>query len=150
MAPPHVSSFQKFEAKIPNRLEASIAFGLFMESEKQWAAGQGSPSDARYSKNQETFLTDHEIERYAKQAREHLADFGNKAIASKRAEFLQEAFERHETAAARGHSAFRWFGVAEAAVGAFAWTLFLIILVAVVARFAPIDVVDILHKVEGR
>jgi hypothetical protein len=121
MAPPHVPSFQKFETKIPNRLEASIAFGLFMESEKQWAAREGSPSEAKYRNYQEALLTDHEIERYAKQAREFLADFGSDAVSQKRPEFLRASLRAYEAAAKKGHSRFRGFGILEAAIGALVW-----------------------------
>jgi hypothetical protein len=35
--PPHVSSFEKFNDEIPNdELVALVAFGFFMESERQW------------------------------------------------------------------------------------------------------------------
>jgi hypothetical protein len=34
--PPHVDSFKKFTPLIPDHLTASIAFGLFMESEEVW------------------------------------------------------------------------------------------------------------------
>jgi hypothetical protein len=73
MAPPHVSAFQRFKARIPNRLEAEIAFGLFMQSESIWAATEGDPSDIKYGRYQQIFLTDHEIERFAEQARATLA-----------------------------------------------------------------------------
>jgi len=71
MAPWHVTTFQKFEAQIPNRLEASIAFGLFMESVKQWATREGDPPDGKYRKYQDA-LTDYEIGRYAQEARNFL------------------------------------------------------------------------------
>jgi hypothetical protein len=149
MAPPHVSAFQKFAVRIPSRLEASIAFGLFMESEGLWAATAGSPSDAKYRNYQDALLTDHEIARYAREARNFLNNFGSDAVAAKRAEFLQESLERYEGAAQEGHSGFRWWGILEAALGALAWTVMLI-LGALVLRYGPgIDPVEIYHKVFG-
>ena len=147
MAPPRVSSFQRFAAQIPNRLEASIAFGLFMESEAIWAERIGDPSDTKYRHYQDQFLTDHEIERYAKQAREHLRDFGSEAIATKKAEFLEASMKEYEDAAKKGHSRFRGWGILEAAMGALAWTAALI-LAALVLRYGPgIDPVEVYHKV---
>ena len=72
------------------------------------------------------FLTGHEIERFAKQARALLSDFGNDAVAVKRAEFLQESLEAYESAARTGHSRFRGHGILEAMIGTLAWTLTLI------------------------
>jgi hypothetical protein len=149
MAPPHVSAFQKFASQIDNRLEASIAFGLFMESEGIWAANAGNPSDTKYKNYQSQFLTDYEIERYAKQARDFLSNFGSEAVAGRRAEFLQASLERYESAARRGHRRFRGFGILEALIGALAWTLTLIVF-AIVLKFSGIDLIEILHKVAGR
>jgi hypothetical protein len=148
MAPPHVASFKKFEARIPNRLEASIAFGLFMESEKQWAEREGSPSEAKYRNYQEALLTDYEIDRYARQAREFLADFGNEAVAKKRPELLQASLIAYEAAAREGHSRFRGFGILEALIGALVWTVALI-LFSFVLKYSGIDVIEVLHKVVG-
>jgi len=148
MAPPHVSAFQKFAARIPNRLEASLAFGLFMESESIWAARAGNPSDLKYRNYQEALLTDHEIERYAKQAREFLSTFGSDAVAVKRSEFLRESLEQYESAARRGHRKFRGWGIVEAIIGALVWTLVLIA-ISFVLKYAGIDLVEIYQKVVG-
>ena len=114
--------------KFPNRLEASIAFGLFMESEGIWAEHEGDPSDSKYRKYQTALLNDFEIGRYARQAREFLTSFGNDAVAAKRTQFLEESLRAHEAAARIGHSRFRGRGVWEAFVGAFCWTVFLIVM----------------------
>jgi hypothetical protein len=149
MAPPHVISFRKFETKIPNRLEASIAFGLLMESERQWATREENPSDAKYRNYQEALLNDHEIERYAKQAREFLGNFGSSAVASKQAEFLEESLEQYKSLASQGHGRFRAWGIVEAVTGAFVWTLALIA-ISFLLKYAGIDLVEVYHKVVGR
>jgi hypothetical protein len=148
MPPPHVLTFQRFAAQIPNRQEASIAFGLFIKSEQMWADREGNPSDQAYRKY-ERALTEHEIARYAQEARDELADFGTKAVAAKRAEILQESLEQYESAARRGHRRFRGYGIWEAFLGALAWTLALI-LFWIVLRYGPgIDPVEVYHKVFG-
>lgn len=147
MAPAHALTFQRFAEQIPNHLEASIAFGLFMESETMWAARAGNPSDAKYRNYQEA-LTDHEIGRYAQQARDFLSNFGSDAVASKQAEFLRESLEQYESAARRGHSRFRGWGIVEAVFGAFVWTLALIA-ISFVLKYAGIDLVEIYRKVAG-
>jgi len=109
-SPPHVAAFQKFADQIPNHLEACIAFGLFMESERIWAANQGSLTEAKYRNYQEALLNHHEIERYAIQASEFLSKFGNDAVASKREAFLQASLEQYKAASEKGHSTFRKWG----------------------------------------
>jgi hypothetical protein len=146
MTPPHVSTFQRFADQIPNHLEASIAFGLFMESERVWAADQaGGPPDTKY-RNYQKAVTNHDIGRFAQEARNFLNNFGNDAIAAKRAEFLQESLEQYEGAAKKGHSRLRGWGFAEAVIGAFVWTLVLIA-ISFVLKYNGIDLVEIYHKV---
>ena len=93
-------------------------------------------------------LTDYEIGRYAQEARNFLNTFGSDAVASKRAEFLQESLERYESAASRGHSRFRGLGIVEAMVAAFAWTIFLIA-ISFVLKYNGIDLFEIYQKVPG-
>jgi hypothetical protein len=147
MAPPHASTFQRFAAQIPIHLEASIAFGLFMESERIWASQIGNPSDGKYRNYQEA-LTDHEIERYAQEARGFLANFGNDAVARKRPEFLQASLTAYEAAARRGHRGFRRYGIWEAFLGALAWTAFLIA-ISFLLKYVGIDLIEIYQKVAG-
>jgi hypothetical protein len=47
--PPHIPSFKKFVDKIPSdHLRASVAFGLFMQSERWWVDKQnGEPNEPR-------------------------------------------------------------------------------------------------------
>jgi hypothetical protein len=92
--------------------------------------------------------TYHEIERFAQQARALLSNFGNDAVAVKRAEFLQESSEAYESAARTGHSRFRGYGILEATIGTLAWTLTLIV-VSLVVRFGTIDPFEIYNKVAG-
>jgi hypothetical protein len=148
MAPPHVSTFQRFNDRIDDPLEASVAFGLFMEAEWEWAAEQGNPSDTQYRRYQRDALTDRYIDMFRDNARVVLSKFGSEAVAARRIEILQQALRRYEAAAARGHGKFRKWGVVEAFFGAFAWTLALI-LFAFVLNYAGIDVIEVFHKVAG-
>jgi hypothetical protein len=75
-----------------------------------------------------------------------LKSFGNEAVAEKRAEFLEESLQRYEAAR---HGSFRWWGIGEAALGALAWTLLLIFVIIPIAKYASIDLVEIVHKVTG-
>jgi hypothetical protein len=147
MSPPHVSTFQRFSAQIPNHLEASIAFGLFMEAEKMWSDQARNPTDTKYRNYQEA-VTDHDIGIYAQRARGFLNNFGSAAVAGKRAEFLKESLERYESAASRGHSGFRWWGIFEAWAGSFMWAAALIVF-SVMLKYGTIDPFEIYNKVAG-
>jgi hypothetical protein len=48
MALPHVSMVQRFASQVRDELEASVAFGLFMTAEREWAEHQGNPTDGKY------------------------------------------------------------------------------------------------------
>ncbi|WP_315806571.1 MULTISPECIES: hypothetical protein [unclassified Bradyrhizobium] len=147
MTLPHVSTFQRFLARIDDQLQASVAFGLFMEAEQKWAEHNGDPTDAKY-RNYQKQLTEHDIDRFANDANVVLSRFASAAVVTKRAEILQENLERYEAAAGKGHSAFRGWGVAEALGGAFAWT-FLLIGFSFLLKYYGIDLIEVYHKVFG-
>lgn len=147
MAPPHFTTSQRFNARIGDQLEASVAFGLFMEAERIWAEREEDPSDLKY-RNYHQVLTEFDIDRWAENARIVLSRFGSQAVTARRAEILQESLQRYETAARTGHRGFRWYGVLEAAIGTLVWTLTLII-GSLVIRYGTIDPIEIYHKVAG-
>jgi hypothetical protein len=129
MPPPlHVAAFERFNGSIPDHLEATIAFGLFLVSEREWANAFNPPLNAAaYATFHQNYLTPHEIWRYHQQALQLLPDFGTRVVEAKRPEFLGEALSEYRKSAAAGHSAFRGFGILEAIAGALAWTVVLII-----------------------
>jgi hypothetical protein len=147
MAPPHVSTFQRFLGLIPSHLEASIAFGLFMESENFWANRAGDPSDVKY-RNYQKALTDHDIKRYEQEARQFLTDFANDAVAAKQVDFLVASLAAYEDVGREGHSKFRGWGVVEALAGAAGWTLILIVF-WLVLKYSGIDIVEVYHRVNA-
>jgi hypothetical protein len=87
-----------------------------MESERMWSDREGNPTDAKY-RNYQQILTDHEIYRFAQEARSFLNQFGSEAVAAKRPEFLEESLQQYEAAAGNGHSSFRGWGILEATLG---------------------------------
>jgi hypothetical protein len=82
MPPPlHVAAREAFNMRINDRIEASIAFSLFLVSEQEWAAKwemeRGSaPTDEQYRTFHNHYLTAHEIARYHEKAKELLAEYG--------------------------------------------------------------------------
>ena len=144
--PLHVSAFQKFNEQIEDHLEASLAFGLFLKSEHEWAQEQGGdPSEAKYRVFHNGYLNAHEISRYKDAARDLLAVYGNNIIALKQSDFLKEALATYEESASRGHSRFRWFGVLEATSGALLWTIVLIV-GTILAAWNGIDLFEYYQK----
>jgi hypothetical protein len=143
--PLHVTAFETFNSEIPDHLEASIAFALFLVSEREWAATQNPPpSQAAYETFHQNYLTPHEILRYQQTARQLLAEYGTNIVAAARVEFLEAALGDYRTAAATGHRGFRGWGIWEAALGALAWTLFLIG-ASIILAWNRIDIFEYYH-----
>jgi hypothetical protein len=130
-SPLHVSAFDKFASQITNHIEASIAFGLFLESERAWAdewtrTSGATPTEKNYHSFHAACLTNHSIQGYAEGASRILNKYANETIEKTRPAFLTAALESYNSAASIGHSAWRWQGVFEAVLGAFVWTVVLI------------------------
>jgi len=147
--PIHIGAFGAFTRQISDHLEASVAFGLFLGSEQKWASGRKQPATENdYQIFHETYLTAHEIARYHETAQKLLAEFGTRVVDAKRPEILGAAVKTYEHAAAKGHSAFRKWGIVEALFGAFFWTLLLIVISIVLAR-GGIDIFDYYERAAG-
>src|SRR5262249_48146100 len=141
-SPLHVTAFDAFNAQIPDHLEASIAFALFLVSEQEWAARRNPPPNAAaYQTFHQNYLNPHEIGRYHTVARQLLAEHGTKLVQAKRVEFLEDALREYRTDASQGHSQFRGWGITEALLGALAWTL-LLILFSIILAWGGIDILE--------
>jgi len=148
-APLHVAAFDAFNAQIADHLEASISFALFLVSEREWAATRNPPPDeAAYQTFHQNYLTAHEVARYQQTARELLAEFGTNIVEAKRIQFLESALAEYRSAAERGHRGFRVRGVWEATLGAFFWTILLIVFSVMLAR-GGIDISDYYQRAAG-
>jgi hypothetical protein len=133
--PLHAAAFDAFNAQINDHLEASIAFALFLVSEREWASGQNpAPTDLQYQIFHQNYLTPHEIERYHQTAKQLLAEHATRLI---------RLFE------ATRPDRFRLNGIFEAALGAFVWTVFLIVISFVLA-YAGVDILEIYKHVVGK
>jgi len=127
LPPIHVAALEAFKAGIPDHLEASIAFGLFLGAEQDWASRQASPpTEAAYRKYHSIYLGAYEIDRYHAAARQLLAEYGTNLINEARPDFLSTSLQNYQAAALAGHTKFRWWGTVEAAVGALLWSVALI------------------------
>lgn len=136
MPPPlHVTAFQAFNAQITDHLEASIAFALFLVSEREWASGQNPPpTDAQYQTFHQNYLSPHEIARYHQTAKQLLAEYGTNLV---------RLFEANRA------DRFRWRGIVEAALGALVWTVFLIG-VSFILSYVGVDIVEVYKRVSGK
>jgi hypothetical protein len=140
--PLHVSAFEHFNNNIQNQIEAFVAFGLFMESERLWAQEEpNQPTEATYRTYHRIYLIPHETERYKQSATQVLSDLANEAIDGAHVAFLADALHRYRVAASTGHAKFRWRGVVEATAGALTWTLVLI-LFSVILAWQGIDIIE--------
>jgi hypothetical protein len=105
------------------------------ESAANWEKTRGSAwSDHQYRTFHDNYLTAHEIERYHQTAKQLLAEYGTTLV---------NQFSRVQ------HRHFRWAGVFEAFLGAFFWTLFLILMSFILA-YIGIDIIDTFKHVTGK
>jgi hypothetical protein len=147
--PPHIDSFQRFNEVIPDHLVASVAFGLFMRSERIWADGQNpEPTETRCRNYHRDYLTNHEIVRYKQNAENLLTGFANGIVAAQQPAFLAQALAAYRRAAAVGHKGFRFWGIGEVAGGAFVWAILLIVLSIIAARVG-IDIFEAYKRAAG-
>jgi hypothetical protein len=136
--PLHIAAFKKFRLKNSNAIESSIALGLFMEGEEEWARSKNpSPTERERSIYHDNRSGDHEVDRYISDARNVLVRYSKTLVDNAEEIFLNDALAEYRAEAARGHRAWRWFGVLEAITGAFFWTLILIFLVWFVQWVRP-------------
>ena len=146
-APLHVAALELFNEHIEDRLEAAIAFALFLVSEREWANGRNPrPTEAEYARFHDNYLNPHEINRYHDAARQVLADYGSTLVDAAGHKFLERALANYRRAAARGHRGFRGWGIIEALAGAFLWTIVLIV-ISIVIKYYGIDLIEVYHKV---
>jgi hypothetical protein len=148
--PVHALSFRRFSENIPDHLTASVAFGLFMQSEGIWIAEQNpEPTETRCRNYHRNFLNEHEIQRYKQAAEVLLNNFANGVISTKREEFLTQALQQYQSSARVGHRGFRYWGIVEATIGALVWSILLIVVYVIVAEHG-IDILDLYRKATGR
>jgi hypothetical protein len=135
--PAHVEAFEFISEGTKNEIRDYIAFGLFMRSEDEWVSGLTQlPTNAEYKKYHEGLLTPYERERFRTGAATVLEDFAAKAIQAERTDLLKH------------HWKFRCFGVLEAVLGAFLWTVLLVVITILVA-WGGIDIFEYYKRANG-
>jgi hypothetical protein len=145
--PLHVHAFEHFKNTNEDPLKAFVSFGLFIEAEQKWAAAQDSwPTEGKYKHYYDCTLP-HQAHNYENGADEVLVQFANEVVEQEREEFLKAAMEQFKQEAAKSHNGF-WKGVAEATMGAFVWSVILIV-AALIAGRAGIDVLSVFEKAAG-
>jgi hypothetical protein len=109
-----------------------------MQDEDNWVSKQrGSiPTEAEYKKYHEHILTPYAREGFRNGAVQVLEGFAAQAIQAEKTDLL------------RYHRKFRYAGIAEAILGAFLWTLLLIVLTIVATR-TGIDILEYYKRAAG-
>jgi hypothetical protein len=132
----HVRAFEYFSQNIPNELKAFVAFGLFMEAERKWASGQKDwPSETKYRGYHQNYLTPHQTDEYRDAAERVLINFSNNVVAETLTQY-------------KGHTKFRWWGIVEAVIGAFIWSILLIAL-TIIAQRIGVDILEVYKRLAG-
>jgi hypothetical protein len=135
--PSHVKAFEFISEGTQDEIRDYIAFGLFMESEDEWASGKEDHlTDDEYKKYHDHILTPLQRERFRAGAVQVLDNFAARAIQAERVDLLKH------------HRKFRCAGIVEAILGAFLWTLLLIVLTVLAAR-AGIDILEYYKRAAG-
>lgn len=120
-----------------------------MDAEKKWIDKLARlPIDDDYRQFHEVCLSDHETNNNLDRAKEALQKFGNGIVETKKTEFLLHALSIYEQAAAKGHQRIRWRGVMEATLGAFCWTIALIV-ISGIASLAGVDLFEVSKRITG-
>lgn len=123
--PPHIAIFTRFFDSTTSRLEALIAYGIFTESERNG----GFDTNEGYNKNIDSLFASNK-NFCLDEARKALLQAASTAIEEKKKEI------------AKAHKRFRGFGVWEAFLGAFVWSIFLIG-VSLLSLYAKPDLLEI-------
>jgi hypothetical protein len=137
---PHIASFRKFIARAPDdHVRASVAFGLFLQSEQYWVSTKGTEPDIKTCcKYHENYLNDFQIQQFFDNATEHLNQFSNAVVGKKQADLLQPILAEQKK--------FSWKNVSEGVVAgigaAGVWTV-LLIFFSVVAQRNGIDLLEV-------
>ena len=79
--PSHVEAFEFFTEGESDRIRDHIAFGLFMDAEREWALkSETTRTDAEYKRYHENLLTPTQRQQFRSAAIKVLDDFAFKAI----------------------------------------------------------------------
>ena len=148
--PPYIEAFEKFTQGKSDRIEALVAFGLFISSDYSWARQQPTWPTEELTRNMYgRLLHDDEVQKTESRAHDIVDEHRSDIVRDHEKKYLSSLFEGVDQKIKDMvvmHSQKSFFkGVAEATTGAFVWT---IILTAVAFGFY-VGGIDVLHFLEG-
>jgi hypothetical protein len=148
--PPYIEAFERFTQANPDRIEAFVAFGLFISSEYEWASKKPAwPSDDAVAYSYQRMLHDTEVEKTIAKANSIVDEHRRLLVTAHEERYLNKKWDdieaRVEALAAKSSRRHFWKGVSEATTGAFCWTM-LCISIAVAAALIG---VDLIHSVSN-
>jgi hypothetical protein len=159
--PRHIDALEHFNARALERfsklerfnkaehLVASVAFGMFVTAEKDWINTlDHEPKDPDYKKHHDIVMSTSYTDLQLEAARQSIDSYVSQIVQSLESQFLASALEQNRKAASKGHSAFRWRGVVEAIVGAFVWTIILIV-IPIIAGQHGVDLFEYYQRAAG-
>lgn len=112
--PPYIQAFEHFKANTNDPLIAYVAFGLYVETEHQWASGLAHWPNQNQCRNYYQHILPHNGHDYTDKADDALVNFANNVVAAERHTFLR--------AEERGF----WYGVLQGVVAAIIYSAFLL------------------------
>lgn len=145
--PLYVQAFEHFKNNHDDPLQAYVAFGLYVDAEYKWAETQSAwPTDKKY-KDWYDCSVPHSAATHYEKATEVLQEFANNIVEQERSEFLQTSIDAFLEEAGKSEKGF-WRGVAEATVGAFVYSV-LLILASVIIQRQGIDLIEVYGRLSG-
>ena len=141
--PPYIEAFERFTHGKADKIEAFVAFGLFISSEYGWASEQATwPSETKIAETYQRLLHDDEVMKTERMARETVEGHREDLVREHEKKYLEGRFKdieaRVDTIAVKAAKRHFRSGVIEATTGAFCWTM-LVIAIAYGARLVGID-----------
>ena len=145
--PLYVQAFEHFKNNHDDPLKAYVAFGLYIDAECKWAESQPAwPTERKY-KDWFDCSVPHSTDTHNEKASDVLQEFANNIVEQQKSEFLQDAVDAFMEEAGKSEKSFGR-GVSEALLGAFAYSVLLIVFSIIIQR-QGIDLIEVYGRLIG-
>jgi hypothetical protein len=151
--PPYIEAFERFTQGKEDKIEAFVAFGLFISSDYDFAQRLPSwPPESQIAQMYNRLLHDNELQNTQAAAKKIVDDHRAELVREHEKKYLDGVFKDIEQRAAKlaEDASMRhfWWGVFEAATGAFMWSVFLIVATIIFQRVG-VDVLEAYERASG-
>jgi hypothetical protein len=151
--PPYIEAFECFTRSNPDRIEAFVAYGLFVASEHAWATNLSIwPTEDMIAHSYQRLLQNDEVEKTKAAAKKIVEDHREQLVRAHEKKYLDGIFQDIEQRVTKisedASTRHFWKGVIEAATGALVWSMFLIVATIIFQRIG-VDVIEAYERASG-